>query len=176
MASGADAARGGDDALIAALYLTIWISLVLFALGESSRHLSGISARWGWPVFTIGLVLCVVHIVIAFGAEHGWSHDAAVAATRAQTNAIYGLDSGAGIVVNYLFVGAWAIDAWWWRAAAQGRRPAPAVWRWPLRILYAVVLLNAAVIFAVGTRRWLGAAIVGWLLWLWLFRASRYQS
>jgi hypothetical protein len=153
--------------LIAALYLTIWISLVLFAVGETSRHLSGFSTRWGWPLFVIGLVLCCVHIVIAFGAVHGWNHEAAVAATKTQTDAIYGLAWGGGVFVNYVFVGAWAMDAWWWRVTERRGRPMPATLGWPLRILYAVVLFNAAVIFAAGIRRALGLAIVVWLLWLW---------
>ena len=155
--------------MIAALYLTIWIALILFALGESGRHRAGmVAAAWAWPAFAGGLLLCLVHIALAFEYVHGWSHAAAVAATRAQTSAVYGLDWGGGVFVNYLFVGAWAIDAWAWRAATRRGKPSPTAWRWPLRIFYAVILLNAAVVFAAGVRRLTGLAIVLWLLWLWM--------
>ena len=154
--------------MTAALYLTIWIALILFAAGESGRGRDGLAAARAWRAFVGGLVMCVVHIVIALGYVHGWSHAAAVAATRAQTGGVYGLDWGGGVFVNYLFAAIWAIDAWAWRTAARRGRPSPAAWRWPLRIFYLVILLNAAVIFAAGIRRLLGLAIVAWLLWLWL--------
>jgi hypothetical protein len=153
--------------VIVGLYLTIWVSLVLFAVGESGRRRPDAVAGWAWPAFAAGLLLCLIHIVIAIGSVHGWNHAAVVASTRAQTESVYGIDWGGGVFVNYLFVAAWAIDAWSWRAAALRGRPLPARWRWPLRLFYAIVVLNAAVIFAAGTRRLLGLAIVGWLLWLW---------
>jgi hypothetical protein len=153
--------------LTLALYLTIWISLVLFAIGESGRR-AGPAAGWAWPVFTLGLLFCLIHIAVALGHVHGWSHAKAIAVTGAQTKAVFGLDWGGGLFVNYLFVAAWAVDAWTWRRAEARGRPSPAALRWPLRIFYAIVLFNAAVIFAAGIRRVLGLAIVAWLLWLWM--------
>ena len=150
----------------AALYLTIWISLVLFAIAESWR--AGRQHPWAWRAFAAGLLLCVVHIVIAFAYTHGWSHSAAVAATASQTRAVYGLDWGGGIFVNYVFVAVWAADAWLWRRALQRRVPPSTMLHWPLRIFYGIVVLNAAVIFAAGFRRALGLALIVSLLYVWL--------
>jgi hypothetical protein len=151
--------------LNAALYATIWTSLVLFAAGETGRLLAR-PASWAWPASTAGLLLCVIHVLIALAHTHGWSHDAAIAATAAQTRAVFGLDWGGGIYVNYGFVAAWTIDAWTWRAPRPHQAPRR-VWRWVVRAFYAIVVFNAAVVFAAGVRRALGVAIVVWLAWIW---------
>jgi len=164
--TGTEIAAQCDDLMAVRLLLRV-------VLGETGRQLSPVKP-WAWIAFVVGLLLCVVHIVIAFAHAHGWSHAAAVGATARQTEAVYGLAWGGGIFVNYVFVAAWAADAWSWRA----RGPMEAVLRWPRRIFYAVVVFNAAVIFAAGFRRVLGLAIVLWLLWLWLHprNASNFES
>ena len=154
-----------------ALYATIWASLILFAAGETGRHLT----RGAWPriVFIAGLLFCLVHIAIAMGSVHGWSHAAAMAATAAQTKATFGLDYGGGVFVNYAFVLAWGLDAAFWYPSTESASRVAGTLRWLLRIFYAIVLLNAAVIFAGGARRVLGLAIVIWLVWIWGRRARR---
>ena len=135
------------------LFWTIWIALILFVIGEVGNR----RTRW---VSACGLVLLVVHIVIAFGSRHGWSHDAAMRDTARQTAAVYGLDWGGGIYANYLFVAAWMRLLW---------RTGP-VLTWVLRALILVVILNAAVIFAPMPRRALGIAIVLALVCVWFER------
>lgn len=147
-----------------ALYATIWTSLLLFAVGETGRHVT--TRAWPRVVFAAGLLFCLVHIAIAMGHVHGWSHAAAMAATAAQTDAVFGLDWGGGMFVNYAFALAWGADAALWRAGTKAG-PATRTLRWLLRIFYAIVLINAAVIFAAGVRRLLGLAIVIWLFWIW---------
>jgi hypothetical protein len=159
-----------------ALYITIWIALGCFVAAEAGRRpaLTGRPpSRWTSPVSAIGLVLLVVHIALAFDVRHGWSHAAAVESTARQTVAVYGLDWGGGIYVNYLFAGVWAVDAWLWHtaAASSARRPRAVVWA--LRAFYAVIIVNGAVIFVPGPRRWLGIALALAMMWTWRELAVR---
>jgi hypothetical protein len=68
--------------------------------------------------------------------------------------------------VNYLFLGVWLADAWWWRASPRGYIR-PAAITWSLRAFYMIILFNAAVIFAAGWRRLLGLALLSWLSRAW---------
>ena len=151
------------------IYWTIWIALLLFCAGEfGRRRLRGTdsAASWAWWAFVAGALLCAIHIGIAMQSAHAWSHEAAIAATARQTMAVYGVDWGGGVFVNYAFVAVWLFEAWRWR-----RRPAEArdarVITWMTRIFFFVMILNGAVIFAAGTRRIAGAILVVWLLWIW---------
>jgi hypothetical protein len=137
------------------MYWTIWVALALFAAGEIGRP-----ARAAWWAWALGVALTIVHIVLAMAMVHGWSHAAAVAATARATDAVFGLDWGGGVFVNYLFVAVWAGETAWWRADPGGHARRPSWMRWTLRLFYLVILVNAAVIFAAGWRRWLGAALV----------------
>jgi hypothetical protein len=149
---------------MAALYTTIWISLLLFTAGEVARSRGERPPGWAWWAFTAGLALSLVHTFLAFAVVHGWSHDHAVRATAAQTEAVFGMAVGAGVYVNYVFFAVWAADAAWWRLVSAAR-PAPAAWT--LRAFYLIIILNAAVIFAAGWRRALGAVLVCALLTAW---------
>jgi hypothetical protein len=152
--------------MTAALYATIWIALVLFVAGERRGRPALLASALGW-------ILTVVHVVVALGGVHGWSHDAAVAAAARQTAAVYGIAWGGGTFVNYVFLLVWAIDLARRSRAPDAPRAAPLV----LRAFYFVFLMNAAVIFAVGWRRALGAALMLALLWMWRPRsASALQS
>ena len=155
-----------------ALYGTIWLSLLLFAAGESGRSLSprgSAPPQWAWWTFAGGLALGVLHTVLAFATVHHWSHADAVRITAIQTAAIYGVPFGAGVYVNYVFLAAWLADAWWWRASPPGHvRPAAAVRS--LRAFYMVIIFNATVVFAGGLRRVIGLALVSWLALLWARR------
>lgn len=157
----------------AALYVTIWIALACFVAAEAGKRPAFAgrrAARWTTAVSAIGLLLLVMHIALAFAVRHGWSHAAAVQATALQTAAVYGLDWGGGIYVNYLFAAVWALDAWLWHIspAASARRRKPIVWA--LRTFYAVIVVNGAVVFVPAPRRWLGLALTLWLLWTWRAR------
>ena len=152
-----------------ALYLTIWIAVGLFVIGERP-------GAWRWSL--AGLVIAIVHVAIALAAVHGWSQRAAMAATARQTEAVYGLRWGGGVFVNYAFLAVWAV-----RLARRMRRPAPDRWppanagRWDavLRVFLFVVIVNASVVFAAGWRRGLGVAACAALLWIWR-RPSRIAA
>ena len=152
-----------------ALYLTVWLALLCFGLGETARRpyvATRVTARRALAAHSAGLALMAVHIALAMGLVHRWSHASAMAATAAQTDAVYGLDFGGGVFRNYVFVVVWAIDAWWWRVDPDRPRLDPAALRL-LRLFYLIVLVNAAVIFAAGGRQVVGALFIGWLLWAW---------
>ena len=152
------------------LYGTIWIAMVLLCAGEAGRrslHGARSSVTWAWWAFSCGALLCAIHIAIAMSVRYDWSHEAAVDATARQTLAVYGLNWGGGVYLNYGFVIVWIIDAWLWhRFPSRQTRPAGAI-TWTTRAVFLVMILNAAVIFAGGARRGAGALIVLWLLWTW---------
>src|ERR1700752_1372958 len=92
------------------LLTTIWLALAGLVAGEAGKtrgRRSGREPRWAWPASCTGLVALVAHMLVAMGARHGWSHEAALAETARQTAAVYGLDWGGGLYVNYLFAGLW---------------------------------------------------------------------
>lgn len=154
---------------MAALYGTIWLSMLLFAAGESGRSFTPRASappRWAWWAFATGLVLALVHTLIAFAVVHQWSHADAVVSTAMQTASVYGVPFSGGIFVNYIFFAVWLADAWWWRTSPRNYvRPAAAVWT--LRAFYMVIIFNAAVVFASGLRRVLGLLLVSWLARAW---------
>jgi hypothetical protein len=157
-----------------ALYLTIWIALALFVAGESGRSFARPGARppgWAWWAFTTGALLAIVHTLQSFHLVHHWSHADAVRATAEQTRALYGIDAGWGIYVNYAFLVVWLADAWWWRTnPAAMRRPAVT---WTLRGFYLLIIFNGAIVFAAGLRKILGLLIVSWLVRVWSVNDTR---
>lgn len=177
----------------ALLYLTVWISLSLFALAEVARHRT--ARTWPRAVSAAGLVLMIVHVFIAMGWRHDWAHSSALATTAAQTRDVYGLDWGGGVYVNYVFVVLWTflvLGCWGDREGAgadrhgagseqQGAGGGPAgaggaglrhAVVWAVRWVFLIIIANAAVVFAGGWRRLAGAAIVAALVVAW-FRTGR---
>jgi hypothetical protein len=151
-----------------ALYLTIWIALALFAAGESGRSgRRAVPAPWAWWASLAGVLAAAAHFALAFDGRHDWSHASAVEETARQAAAVYGLDWGGGVYANYAFLGVWALDLWRWRVAAR-RGVSRSGWgTWLARAFYFIVILNGAVIFAGGWRRWVGVALVTWLAAAW---------
>ena len=147
------------------LYSTIWISLAFFVAAQHGSR-NPAPPRWVHVANGAGLALCVIHIAVAMGSVHGWSHAAATAATALQTESVYGWRWGGGVFVNYLFVMVWAMDAWWRTHASESAVESRAV-RWALRTFYAIVIFNAAVVFARGSMRVAGGVLVVALLLAW---------
>lgn len=162
----------------AALYWTIWIALALFALGETGKR--GLAAgrgaaSWAWPVSAIGAAMGAIHLLMAMGTRHAWSHESAMIATALQTEAVYGLRWGGGVFVNYAFVGAWIAELAVWRMAPARYASAGRALFW-LRACYFVIIVNAAVIFAGGWRRAIGGVIVLVLAMSWAGRSGVSRS
>ena len=94
---------------------------------------------------------------------YGWSHASAVAVTARQTRDVYGLDWGGGVFANYAFVAVWIVETWRWRAR-------PDAFTWGVRVFFLIMIANAAIVFAAGWRRLLGAAITSALIWIYFAR------
>jgi hypothetical protein len=152
-----------------ALYTTIWLSLCLFVVGEAgkprSRH--AVTTSWPWRLWVLGALICIVHMAIALDVRHGWSHRSAVEETARQTAAVYGIEWGGGVYVNYLFVIVWLAESWWWRRDPEGYACQPTALTWTLRAFYLIVIVNAAIVFASPARRIAGAVLVMFLIWVW---------
>ena len=104
-------------------------------------------------LWSVSFMLFVAHVLAAFHFHHGWNHAAAVAETARQTRELIGLEFGAGLFFNYLFLLVWAFDVMWiWIAEAEIVKR----YRW-LRIAWLAYLIfiafNGAAIFKSGGMR-----------------------
>ena len=149
-----------------ALYLTIWIALALFTTGEVGRAWRPRGLGGPWYASALGLTAGIVHTLLAFDVVHGWSHEHAVLTTAMQTERVFGTAVGWGVYVNYLFFAVWLADLAWWRrdAGIETRRRGVVI---GLQAFYLMIILNAAVVFAVGARRAVGAGLVLILAFAW---------
>ena len=150
-----------------ALYATIWLALAAFVAGEAGKARRPVPA-WAWTISFAGAMLCAVHILIAFGHHHHWSESAAIDETARQTASVYGVAWGGGVYVNYVFVGAWLAEFWWWRtrpAAPFTRHPGIV---WTLRAFFFTIIFNAAVVFASPRMRPAGAVLSIVLVLIWV--------
>ena len=109
--------------------------------------------RWLW---SLGWIVFVVHVGLAFHLVHHWSHDEAWEATRVQGGV------GEGVYFNYLVMVIWLVDVlWWWVWPVQylGRS------KWKGALIQGFLLFmwfNATVVFAHGYMSIVGA--VGFLV------------
>ena len=138
----------------------IWISvagwataLVLLGIDRSRERL----ARASW---TIALVAYLVHVAAAFAGPYRWSHRVALEETARQTGELTGIDSGAGLWLNYLVGVLWIADtSRWWatgkiRPFSWGRR----LW-WTWQLFLAFMIFNGTVVFGHGPVRWFGIVL-----------------
>ena len=148
--------------------VTIWLALTLYAGAEvERRRLAPTTAMTGRWLFSVGCLLYLAHVVLAFDVHYGWSHAIAYAETAIQTEAFTGLRWGWGLYVSYLFSALWVGEtAWWWLAPEDYH--ARAHWlALAMRAFFLFMILNGAVAFVNGPLRWLGVAIVAVLLVAW---------
>lgn len=156
--------------MTAVLYSTIWVALTLFTVAEAGKRQfasRGSAPGWAWPAWLSGAVLCTLHLIFAFAVRHGWSQASALRETARQTAAVYGVEWGGGVYVNYFFVALWWFEAWWWRVSPAGYFSRGRAITWMIRAFYFLIIVNAAVVFAAAERRALGVGLVGALAWIW---------
>ena len=103
-----------------------------------------------------GAALMWLHVALAMGGRHGWSHAAAVRETARQTGDLTGLAWGGGVWVNYLFAAVWTGDA-----VRRVRGGGPGRIETAVGAFLGFVAVNGAVVFADGPARWCGAAACG---------------
>ena len=154
----------------AALYATVWGALICFVAGEAAkplRHSGGPDRGWPWLVWTAGAALLAAHIAIALDVRHGWSHASVARAVAEQSRRVFGVGWGGGMWMNYLFAACWIGEAFWWAAAPRDYLNRPWLLRVAMRALYALILVNAAVVFAAASRRWAGVVLIAVLAWAW---------
>jgi len=110
-------------------------------------------ARFAW---TLGGVLSLLHIAVAFHLGHGWSHRAAWEHTR-QVGGY-----GDGIFVNDAFVLVWLADVLWAWVALDSYLARSRWLKWSVFGFLAFVVFNAAVVFGGwGSRVAFGVGVLG---------------
>jgi len=142
---------------------TIWVSIVGYALGTVVFAFSRGRARWDSAsrvAWTVACASLIAHFISAFHFYHGWSQAAAYRDTARQTEELFGLNWGGGLLINYALLIAWMVDVgWWWRSGIDSYRQRP----WPLVALWhgflIFIIFNATVVFGDGVVRWVGLAI-----------------
>lgn len=153
-----------------ALYAAIWLSLAGLLLGEFGRRrhrTTGIAPAWSQKFSAAGVVLGLVHSLVALGVVYDWDHARAVAQTAERAAAVYGIGWPGSLYVNYVFLAWWAADtAWWWRSLDTFRRR-PAAFDWAWRLMAFTMVLNGAVIFGSTAGRIAGVPLCAGLLLAW---------
>ena len=92
-------------------------------------------------LWTLGAVLLLVHIAIAFHVGHAWSHAAAWEHTRRVGG------YGDGVFVNYAFALVWVADAAWAWGAFESYLQRPCWLTWAVHGFFLFIVFNAAVVF-----------------------------
>jgi hypothetical protein len=158
-----------------ALYGTVWLALALFVLGLAGQRSKALATqppwRWWW-LWSIGALLCAVHMVLAVYVRYGWSHAAAADATAVQTQAVYGVRWAWSVYVNYLFVGVWLAEIAWWRISPSSFFGRPRTIAFLVRAFYLLIIVNATIVFAAPSRRVAGLFLVLALVWMWTWQSA----
>jgi hypothetical protein len=139
---------------------TMILATVAWASGEALLRRSGGADRLARSLSTTGLVLAVIHVVLAFEFVYAWNHEAAVEATARQSAERFGWAWRGGIYVNYLFLLLWLADVCWWWVAPASHAARPVQIESARLGLFLFMFLNGAVIFASGVGRLVGTACV----------------
>ncbi len=139
---------------------TMLLATVAWAAGEALMRRSPRSDRWARAIWTAGITLALIHVVLAFHLVYGWNHEAAVAATVRQAADRFGWGWQGGIYVNYVFLALWLADVcWWWLAPASHASRSPRMETARFAV-FLFMFLNGAVVFASGSGRLVGIASV----------------
>lgn len=154
-------------------FLAYAFGVVAFAVSKRRpRWISVTRVAW-----TIACACLIAHFVSAFQFYHGWSHASAYRDTARQTAEVVGLNSGAGLFVNYALLTGWIVDVgWWWLGGLDSyrRRPWPLVVVWHAFLVF--IIFNATVVFKDGLVRWLGLAVCAILSLAWISIVRRRST
>ena len=158
---------------------TIWISILSYAVGcvvfaMASRQTQ--LDRWVRLAWTIGCAALILHFISAFQFFHSWSHESAYVDTARQTAAVFRINWGGGLFINYAVASLWFADvAWFWFAGVNSyrRRPWLLTLAWHSFLIF--IIFNATVVFKDGMTRWIGLLVCLTLCLSWV-SISRQRS
>jgi hypothetical protein len=137
------------------------VATAAWAIGEALMRRSSRLDRFARGIWTLGVALAVVHIVLAFQLVYQWDHEAAVAATVQQSADRFGLGWRGGIYVNYVFVIIWLADVGSWWIAPASHRARPLSIERARFVAFLLMFVNGAIVFASGAGRLVGCISVG---------------
>lgn len=141
---------------------------------SSSRSRLALAVRWIW---TVGWLIYLVHVLLAFVLIHHGSHAEAWRHVADETERLTGFRSGAGLVLDHLVTVLWTIDvAMWWRDPGWARTRQA---RWLLHPFFGFMAFNATVVFGPPGWRLVGV-LCGVVVGVWAacraFRRSRRDA
>jgi hypothetical protein len=143
---------------------TMILATVAWTVGEVLMRRSPLFDRLARGLWTLGITLALLHVVLAFELVYGWDHEAAVAATAQQAAGRFGWGWRGGIYVNYVFLAVWFADVCWWWAAPASHATRSLRLETARLILFTFMFFNGAVVFAAASRRPVGIAAVAAVL------------
>lgn len=130
-------------------------------------------ARLAW---TLGYIVFLIHVALAFHFYHHWSHAEAWESTARQTEAAIGLAWGGGLYANYLFILVWGLDVVWWWVWPYSYRARVMIIERVIQGYLAFIVFNATIVFGSGVVRWFalaGFVGLGYLLWCQLSKPAK---
>ena len=99
---------------------TMILATIAWAIGEALMRRSPRLDRFARASWTVGIILALAHVALAFHVVYAWNHEVAVAATARQAAQLVGWEWRGGIFVNDIFLALWLADVgWWWVAPAS---------------------------------------------------------
>lgn len=169
MANVAFVATLGEHASLWAIRLSLLLLVCCLAL--QSRGLSSTDWRLAGLWF-LGALLAACHSLGALWTFHHGSQWEAFQSTAEQTEEMIGVRFGAGLYVNYLFVGVWLVDSIWRLGSARTYRKLPSIYHCLTQGFLLFIAFNGAVVFKSGAMRWIGILCTAFLLLLWMRRRN----
>lgn len=153
--------------------IRIALGLCIFAIassfGNRKPHEENRSAKWCW---TLGLLFYLGHLISAFQFSYDWSHEKAYQDTALQTQEVIGWYWGGGLYVNYIFTIVWILVVVWWWTQSESRRSKHLWIDYSFFWFFAIIAINATIVFEQGIIRWFGLAACFFLGRLWLTKRS----
>lgn len=140
------------------------LATVAWAAGEVLMRRSPAGDRLARGIWTAGIALALIHVVLAFDLVYAWNHDLAVAATARQAADRFGWGWRGGIYVNYAFLACWLADVGWWWAAPGSHLSRSRRFEAARLAFFTFMFFNGAVVFASPAGRLVGIPAVAAVL------------
>ncbi|MBL8830730.1 MAG: hypothetical protein JNM18_27395 [Planctomycetaceae bacterium] len=155
--------------LFGSIYAALTLAVVAMVQHEreAAQPTHSRLARWLW---TAAWFLYLVHVAVALGVVHR-GHAAAYEHTARRTAELFGIETGVGLYVNYMFTIWWTLDVY--RSWRDPPPVAPSRQQIAFEIALAFMTVNGAVIFAQGWTRVWGVVLCAVIGGVWWRRARR---